>query len=170
ARWRAQQFGSEPDRTVLLPNLVCRIPRISRNMDERTARAGILPAYLVCSEARKTSTVLLSGVGGDELLAGYRKYIAHYWGATYQRIPLALRGVVQRTVENLPSMRGSSFKGTVRLLKKMCRSAFLSATDRFITNCTYLNAEQKTSIYSRDFRAELGGFDPCLMHRAAFER
>jgi len=77
---------------------------------------------------------------------------------------------VQRTVENLPSMRGSSFKGTVRLLKKMCRSAFLSATDRFITNCTYLNAEQKTSIYSRDFRAELGGFDPCLMHRAAFER
>src|SRR5438045_9028226 len=67
-------------------------------------------------------------------------------------------------------MRGSSFKGTVRLLKKMSRSASLSATDRFITNCTYLNAEQKTSIYSRDFRAELGGFDPCLMHRAAFER
>src|SRR5437870_11355466 len=67
-------------------------------------------------------------------------------------------------------MRGSSFKGTVRLLKKMCRSAFLSATDRFITNCTYLNAEQKASLYSRDFRAELGGFDPCLMHRAAFDR
>src|SRR5947207_4512261 len=67
-------------------------------------------------------------------------------------------------------MLGTALKGPARLLKKMCRSAFLSATDGFITNCTYLNAEQKTSIYSRDFRAELGGFDPCLMHRAAFER
>src|SRR5438309_10819783 len=52
----------------------------------------------------------------------------------------------------------------------MITRAFLSATNRFITNSTYHNAEQKTSIYTRDFRAELGGFDPCLMHRAAFER
>ena len=170
ARRLAQQFGCENHRIVVEPNVADLLPRLTWHMDEPTADPAIITAYLVCREARKTSTVLLSGVGGDELLAGYRKYIAHYWGATYQRIPLALRGVVQRTVENLPSMRGSSFKGTVRLLKKMCRSAFLSATDRFITNCTYLNAEQKTSIYSRDFRAELGGFDPCLMHRAAFER
>src|SRR5207244_12394049 len=121
-----------------------------------------ITAYLVCREARKTSTVLPAGVCGDELFARYRQYVAHYWGETYQRIPPVLRGVLQRTVENLPSMRGSSFKGTVRLLKKMSRSASLSATDRFITNCTYLNADQKASLYSRDFRAERAEFDHYL--------
>ena len=48
-------------------------------MDEPTADPAIITAYLVCREARKQATVLLSGVGGDELFAGYRKHSAHYW-------------------------------------------------------------------------------------------
>ena len=43
-------------------------------MDEPTADPAIIAAYLVCREARKQATVLLSGVGGDELFAGYRKH------------------------------------------------------------------------------------------------
>ncbi len=166
----AQEFGCENHRIVVEPNVADLLPQLTWHMDEPTADPAIITAYLVCREARKTSTVLLSGVGGDELFAGYRKYVAHYCGEAYQRTPPALRGVLQTAVENLPSMRGSSFKGTVRLLKKMSHSACLSATDRFITNCTYFNAEQKASLYSRDFRAELGSFDACLRHRAAFEQ
>ena len=58
-------------------------------MDEPTADPAIIPAYLVCREARKQATVLLSGVGGDELFAGYRKHSAHYWAEAYQRVPRA---------------------------------------------------------------------------------
>src|SRR5437762_4837250 len=46
----------------------------------------------------------------------------------------------------------------------------LSGTNRFVTNCNYLNAELKTSILSRDFQSVLGSFDPCVSHRAAFEQ
>jgi len=49
-------------------------------MDEPTADPAIITAYLICREARKQATVLLSGVGGDELFAGYRKHAAHRWG------------------------------------------------------------------------------------------
>ncbi len=41
-----------------------------------TADPAIITAYLVCREARKQATVLLSGVGGDESFAGYRKHAA----------------------------------------------------------------------------------------------
>ncbi len=50
-------------------------------MDEPTADPAIITAYLVCREARKQATVLLSGVGGDELFAGYRKHVGALLGA-----------------------------------------------------------------------------------------
>ena len=48
-------------------------------------------AYLVSREARKDVTVLLSGIGGDEMLGGYRKYVAAIDALNYQKIPSAVR-------------------------------------------------------------------------------
>jgi len=39
-------------------------------------------------------------------------------------------------------------KGSVRLAKKMARSAALSPEEAFIRNCTYLDAQQKTDLYA----------------------
>ena len=60
------------------------------HMDEPTADPAIIPAYLVCRAARRQATVLLSGVGGDELFAGYRKHTAHCW-ATIHKLPAVVR-------------------------------------------------------------------------------
>jgi asparagine synthase (glutamine-hydrolysing) len=166
----AQQVGCDNQRIVVEPNVADLLPKITWHMDEPTADPAIITAYLVCREARKSSTVLLSGVGGDELFAGYRKYAAHYWAEAFQHIPRTLRGVLQTTIQGLPSMRGTALKGTVRLLKKMIRSASLPATDRFIMNCTYLSSEQQSSLYALDFQAELRGLNPCGSHKAAFQR
>src|SRR5438876_9840399 len=149
----ARKLGCENQRIVVEPDVADLLPRLVWHMDEPTADPAIITAYLVCREARKQATVLLSGVGGDELFAGYRKHCAHYWAQAYQKIPAAVRALIDASLLRLPSLRGTAAKGRVRLLKKMSRSASLSATDRFVTNCTYLNAEQKTSIYSRDFGA-----------------
>ena len=71
-------------------------------MDEPTADPAIITAYLVCREARKQATVLLSGVGGDELFAGYRKHVAHYWARAYRRFPSAARRL-HRTGHSRPA-------------------------------------------------------------------
>jgi asparagine synthase (glutamine-hydrolysing) len=166
----AQGLGCVNHRILVEPNVADLLPTIIWHMDEPVADPAIITAYLVCREARKSSTVLLSGVGGDELFAGYRKYVAHYWAEAFQHIPGTLRRQLQTIIQSLPSMRGSALKGTVRLLKKMTRSTSLPATDRFIMNCTYLSSEQKLSLYTPDLQAEVIEPNACESHETAFQR
>ena len=164
----ARRLGCENHRIVVEPDVADLLPRLLWHMDEPTADPAIIPAYLVCREARKQATVLLSGVGGDELFAGYRKHSAHYWAEAYQRVPAAARRLIAGTVAGLPNLRGTAVKGSVRLMKKMARSASLSAADRFMMNCTYLDAAQKDSLYTSGLGAEISDSDPAARHRAGF--
>jgi len=87
----AQHLGCENQRIVVEPDVTDLLPRLVWHMDEPTADPAIITAYLVCREARKQATVLLSGVGGDELFAGYRKHVAHSWAQAYGHIPSGAR-------------------------------------------------------------------------------
>ncbi len=165
----ARHLGCENQRIVVEPEVTDLLPRLVWHMDEPTADPAIITAYLVCREARKQATVLLSGVGGDELFAGYRKHVAHFWAEAYGRVPSILRGVTEGALAALPSLRGTPLKGRLRLAKKMARSASLQPIDRFIANCTYLDEDQKSGIYAAEFAAEVGAAEAAGQHRSAFE-
>ena len=166
----AHNLGCQNERIVVEPDVVDILPRLIWHMDEPTADPAIITAYLVCREARKQATVLLSGVGGDELFAGYRKHVAHYWAQAYRRLPSVARHVTEAGLAALPSLRGTMLKGKLRLAKKMARSASLDGVDRFIANCTYLDANQKLGLYSPALAADTAGSDPACQHHAAFDR
>jgi len=165
----ARQLGCENQQIVVEPDVADLLPRLTWHMDEPTADPAIITAYLVCREARKQATVLLSGVGGDELFAGYRKHVAHRWANAFNRLPAFLRSGMDAATSSLPGMRGTAMKASVRLAKKMARSASLAPEDRFIRNCTYLDAEQKTSLYAPDIEHELRGTDPAIRHHCSFD-
>jgi len=166
----ARQLGCENQRIVVEPDVTDLLPRLVWHMDEPTADPAIITSYLVCREARKQATVLLSGVGGDELFAGYRKHIAQRWAQAYLRMPAFARGTFESALASLPSFRGTALKGTVRLAKKMTRSASLEPIQQFIANCTYLTEGQKDDLYDEQFRPRISGVDPASAHRAAFRR
>src|SRR5579864_8383712 len=129
----AERLGCENQQIVVEPDVADLLPRLTWHMDEPTADPAIITAYLVCREARKQATVLLSGVGGDELFAGYRKYVAHSWAQTYQRVPAGLRSIAEGALLALPSLRGTRMKGSVRLAKKMARSAYRTPREQFVS-------------------------------------
>ena len=166
----AKRLGCEHHRIDVEPDVTDLLPRLMWHMDEPTADPAIITAYLVCREARKQATVLLSGVGGDELFAGYRKHVAHYWAQAYRRSPLFARRIFEKGLLALPGFRGSSLKGPVRLAKKMARGGSLPPADRFIMDSTYLNKAQKAGLYTQELQALVANSDPAFCHRAGFAR
>jgi asparagine synthase (glutamine-hydrolysing) len=75
------------------PDLFELVDRMTDLYDEPFADSSALPTYRVCGLARQRVTVALSGDGGDENLAGYRRY---RWHCYEDRVRAMLPGGVRR--------------------------------------------------------------------------
>ena len=88
ARWR-ELFGTDHHEILVRPDVVALLPRLLWHMDEPIADTAFITTYLVSEFARRDVTVILSGVGGDELFGGYRRYLGNHYQALLR--PLAGR-------------------------------------------------------------------------------
>ncbi|MDW8324020.1 MAG: amidotransferase 1, exosortase A system-associated [Burkholderiales bacterium] len=68
------------------------VDELARLYDEPFADSSAMPTYRVCQLARRHVTVALSGDGGDENFAGYRRYRWHRYEERMRRLlPLGVR-------------------------------------------------------------------------------
>jgi asparagine synthase (glutamine-hydrolysing) len=74
ARQVAEKFGTEHHEFVVEPDAIEVLPRLAWEFDEPFADSSAIPTYYVSKAAREQVTVILSGDGGDETFAGYRRY------------------------------------------------------------------------------------------------
>lgn len=74
ARRVARRYGTEHFEFVVKPDALDVWPRLAWQFDEPFADSSALPTYYVSKITREHVTVALSGDGGDENFAGYRRY------------------------------------------------------------------------------------------------
>lgn len=74
ARRVARRFAAEHYEMVVKPDALDVVPRLARQFDEPFADASSIPTYYVSKITREHVIVALSGDGGDENFAGYRRY------------------------------------------------------------------------------------------------
>src|SRR5213075_348489 len=78
------------------------VPRLSEMYDEPFADSSQIPTYLVSKLTRQYVTVALSGDGGDELFAGYNRYLwAERLARAVKLVPRPLRGASAATLRAL---------------------------------------------------------------------
>jgi len=74
AREVARYFDTEHHEQIVRPDAVGIVEKLAWHYDEPFADSSAVPTYYVSKTAREHVTVALSGDGGDENFAGYRRY------------------------------------------------------------------------------------------------
>ena len=90
ARLIAQRYATDHQELFVKPHIEELLPKLAYHLNEPFADSSAIPTYYVSEMAKKHVSVALTGDGGDELFAGYRRYrLAERWnnfGATFKRL------------------------------------------------------------------------------------
>jgi len=160
ARQIAQRYGTDHHEFIFRPeDLINVIEGVIYATDEPFADPAALPLYELARQTRKHVTVALTGDGGDETLAGYRRYALDKFLGPYANLPDWI------TQKAIPS--GLSYlpepgwipedRNPLTGLKRL--GQFSSTTEKasLVRWGSYFNHEDKLSLYHDDWREELSG-------------
>ncbi|MES2047275.1 MAG: asparagine synthase (glutamine-hydrolyzing) [Pseudomonadota bacterium] len=131
ARKVAGLFGTEHHEILVKPDVASLLPQLLWQLDEPMADSAFLTTYLVSEFARREVTVILSGVGGDELFGGYRRYLGEHYAARYQQLPAFARSGLRALAKRLPADRHNRWLDLARLARGFILTADMPFEDRY---------------------------------------
>lgn len=144
ARLVAEKFGTDHHELILKPNVEETLTFLTGMLEEPFGDSSMLPTYYVSRMARQHVTVALSGDGGDELFAGYDRYLVAMERKKFDRIPNWV-GRVYR--DQLHHRVPSAVYG-----KNLAWNASLSPRDRYLDSVSYLPVlHRERALFSKDF-------------------
>ena len=129
------------------------LPSMIQAFDEPFADSSMIPNYLVCQAARQWVTVALSGIGGDELFAGYERYRGALAADSYQRLPKLLRSGMNAAITSLPQWEWGGL--WIDRLKRFADGAALPLPTRYQQYLSAFTEPDKSGLFSQDFLNQL---------------
>ncbi len=153
----AKAFATDHHEIVVQPKVSELLPKLIWHLDEPIADSACLTTYLVSRLARQSVTVILSGVGGDELFGGYRRYL----GDSLMRYYGFLPGLVRRKwlpclLARIPQDRHSTWKDYARYAAAFVKSAELEPAPRYMGYVTLFSPQVQRELLQRGTIAESG--------------
>ncbi|MER3422142.1 MAG: asparagine synthase (glutamine-hydrolyzing), partial [Nitrospiraceae bacterium] len=155
AREVARRFGTDHREIIIEPSVIEILPALVYVYDEPYADSSAIPTYYIAKFSREWVTVVLSGDGGDEILAGYPRYQFTYFDRLAARFPppgnrKQFSKFLGGILHDLPW--GASMKAS-RL------RSFKSFSQIYLGRICYFSPAEKAQLYNPDFRAQVGNKD-----------
>ena len=149
ARLVAERFGTDHRELILDPNLEETLTFLTSMLEEPFGDSSMLPTYYVCRMARQEVTVALSGDGGDELFAGYDRYLVAMDRKKFDWMPQWLGRLYRDQFHHrIPNgMYG----------KNLAWNASLTPRDRYLDDVSFLPAlHRERSLFTDEFLQNAG--------------
>jgi asparagine synthase (glutamine-hydrolysing) len=155
ARVAAKRFNTEHHEFIVTPEICHIVDELAWHLDEPFADSSNIPTYAVSKMAREHVKVALSGDGGDELFAGYTRYVIDRKRGGFARLPRVVRhGLLQPLSRSLPhSAWGRNYLHNVSQ----------DPLHRYLDSVSLFNGLKKRALYSTGFRAQLDGSNRAAM-------
>jgi len=143
----ARAFGTDHHEIIVRPEVSDLLPKLVWHLDEPIADSACLTTYLVSKLARESVTVILSGVGGDELFGGYRRYLGDSVRRWYRFLPGSVRrSLLPAILKRIPQDRATAWKDYARYAAAFVKTAEQDPASRYMSYVT---------LFSRDTQREL---------------
>jgi asparagine synthase (glutamine-hydrolysing) len=151
-RYRTNHFSSVVD-----PEDFGLVDRLAWLYDEPFADSSAMPTYRVSELARQRVTVALTGDGGDESFAGYRRYRWHtYEERVRALVPGSLRGPLFGLLGRLYPKADWAPKAL--RAKSTLESLALDPIEGYFHSVSILGDELRGRLFRDSFRRELQGY------------
>lgn len=155
ARLTAERFGTNHQEFIVTPDICNVVDKLAWHFDEPFADSSAIPTYMVSKLARQYVTVALSGDGGDELFAGYTRYVTDLQRSAFARLPRFVRaGIMQPLSRRLPHGAWG---------RNYLHNVALEPLDRYLDSVSIFTSLNKRSLYTADFRQQLNQHQPALI-------
>jgi asparagine synthase (glutamine-hydrolysing) len=144
ARQVAERFDTDHHELVLDPDLEDSLTYLSGMLEEPFGDSSMLPTYYVCRMARQQVTVALSGDGGDELFAGYDRYLTAMGRPKFDPLPRWLGPLYRERIHGLIPA------GTYG--KNLAWNASLNDRDRYLDALSFFPAlHRERELFTQEF-------------------
>jgi asparagine synthase (glutamine-hydrolysing) len=138
ARAVAAQFGTDHYDLVLRPDAVRIVEDLTWYLDEPFGDTSAIPTYMVSKLAAGHVKVVLSGDGGDELFAGYDKYVVEGRERAYDRLP----GPVKKAAGLVGAMMPHGMAG-----RRFLRHLALTGARRYLDASSLFHADDMPRLF-----------------------
>ncbi len=150
---------------VLEPALADVLPKVVWHLDEPIADPAALSAYHISRAASADFTVLLSGMGGDEIFGGYPRYRAAELARRLRRLPRPLQRALRSAAFRLPGAGAGRLSTLGRNAQKLLAQAQSPFPDDYLSFLTYFDDQARAGLYAPEFAAAVGASDAGARHR-----
>ncbi len=143
----ATRFASDHHAFQVEPDIVGQLPGIVRHFDQPFANPTALILDLLSRETRKHVKVALSGTGGDELFAGYPRYLGMLLYQRYALLPAPLRRAAATAGRALLRDR-SDGRLTAQRLRRFLDSGALPFDQSYARMLVVIEESRKRALYT----------------------
>ena len=145
------------------------VDHLAELYDEPYADSSALPTYRVCQLAKKQVTVVLSGDGGDENLAGYRRY---RWHTYEEKMRALLPAGVRRPLFGLLGSvyPKADWAPKIFRAKSTFQAMARDSLEGYLHSVSVLSNEMRRDLFSSHLKNELQGYQAVEVFRRHADR